>query len=416
MTSPNNNEGSGSKRIKLAGRTSYGSRPRGCLDEIQMMEFRILDFANLTEKINERIVTDTIKAHGHLWKLYIYPRGDNISKNIDAEYVSIFLYYDGENETEFAARFSIETTTDYEHVERHDFSRKRENKSRKWGFSNFAKRREVIENDCDEEGTLTIAVDLENLAGNSVWFPKSTNHDAILSSIFRSTKTSDVSFTVGNTQKEFKVHKNVLAVRARDLYELVLVEESSSSNNANGLDDCANVVISDVDEDVFEALLEYIYMGKEPKLMDEDTAKLIFLAADRFCCIGLKLYTESVLTSKFLVPSKAVALLLFADSHSCALLKEYSMNMYATNPSAVMESKSDWMKLKESNDLLEELLVHTNASRKQYASVANSNPDEEGIDNLDVTSLRERLQAADLDIDGSYLTLVERWKEHLRVE
>jgi hypothetical protein len=140
-------------------------------------------------------------------------------------------------------------------------------------------------------------------------------------------KTSDVSFTVGSTQKEFKVHKNVLAVRARDLYELVLVEESSSSSNANGLDDGANLVIADVDENVFEALLEFIYMGKEPKLTDEDVAKSFLLAADRCGFIGLKLYIKSVLTSKFLVPSNAAALLLFADSHSCALLKEYSMNM-----------------------------------------------------------------------------------------
>jgi hypothetical protein len=81
-----------------------------------------------------------------------------------------------------------------------------------------------------------------------------------------------------------------------------------------------------------------------------------------------------------------------------------------------MESKSDWTKLKESNDLPEELLVHTNTGWKQYSSVANSNLDEEDVDNLGVTSLRERLQTADLDIDGCYLTLVERWKEHLRVE
>jgi hypothetical protein len=43
MTSPANDEGRRDRKIKLTGRTSYGRRSRGCLDEIHMMEFRIID-------------------------------------------------------------------------------------------------------------------------------------------------------------------------------------------------------------------------------------------------------------------------------------------------------------------------------------------------------------------------------------
>ena len=87
------------------------------------------------------------------------------------------------------------------------------------------------------------------------------------------------------------------------------------------------------------------------------------------------------------------------------------MNAYAVNPSAVMEAKEDWTNLVKSNRLLTELLVYTNSDRKWYSSVANGTP-EEDVENLDVRSLRERLQDVNLDVDGSRETLAQRWNEY----
>ncbi|OEU18051.1 hypothetical protein FRACYDRAFT_268855 [Fragilariopsis cylindrus CCMP1102] len=127
---------------------------------------------------------------------------------------------------------------------------------------------------------------------------------------------------------------------------------------------------------------------------------------------------ESILTEKFLIPSTAAGFLLLADSYSCALLKEAAMVVYASNPNDVMESsQDDWTKLKESNDLLVELLVYATSSRKQYSSVVDDgNGTIDDVDDFDVTSLRERLQQqnVDLDLDGSREILVERWKNYLR--
>ena len=149
-------------------------------------------------------------------------------------------------------------------------------------------------------------------------------------------------------------------------------------------------------------MLDFIYTGKEPELNDENTAKSVLLLADQFACTYLKLCMESVLIQQFLAPSTAAELLLFADSHSCALLKEASMNTYAENLNAVMNSQDDWIKLVESNKLLSELSLSITDDRNHYSPVVKGrNSTLEDAENLDVTSLRERLQKADFDVEDS---------------
>merc|ERR1712238_639956 len=145
-------------------------------------------------------------------------------------------------------------------------------------------------------------------------------------------------------------------------------------------------------------LIRFVYSSEEPTLddLDEETMKSILVAADRFGVTELKLYVESILIEKFLVPSKAAAFLLFADAHICALLKETSMDAYMTDPQAVIASHIDWTKLQESNKLLTELLLYASCAaggRRRYSSYdrnGDSNGDTivEDVDDLDVTSLR----------------------------
>lgn len=163
---------------------------------------------------------------------------------------------------------------------------------------------------------------------------------------------------------------------------------------------------------MFETLLQFAYIGKEPEFNDDDDddsdeeiAKSILITADRFGCTGLKLYMESVMVEKYLVPSNVAAIILLADSHVCALMKEAATNMYVKDSKPVVESKDDWSKLKEPKDLLVELLVYATSSSsgpRKYSSVLND------------TSLRERLQKVGLDVDGSREYLLELWKNYVR--
>jgi hypothetical protein len=418
------------KKIKVAGSTSYGNLPKEFLGNKEIMQFQIHDFANLQQKRTGHIQTGAIKAHGYLWKLRIYPRGTSES-DTDAEYVAVYLNYAGENtETDpVVAKAMIQTKTTKAQLSKFEFC----NEERHWGLYNFSKREDVIEIDCNDAGTLTITIELEvGTEKKSVWFPQLNYCDNIIGTqLYGSTKTSDVLFIVGNGGKEFVGHKDIISLRAESLYDLIRTEEQSSSADDGSRNDddgsgAIRIVLPDVDEFVFETLLKFIYTDEVPKLekdeddddnINEGKVKSILLTADRFGCTDLKLYMESILVEKFLVPSTVAGLLLLADSHSCALLKEATMNMYASNSKDVMESsQEDWMKLKESNDLLVELLVYATSSRKKYVSFVDDDYGTiEDVDNFDVTSLRERLQYAGADVDGTRDCLVELWKNILRV-
>ena len=256
-------------------------------------------------------------------------------------------------------------------------------------------------------------------------------------------ETSDVTFLVGPSKVVQHAHKNILAVQARDLYDLVITEESSSSSPKAKAKSENAIVLQDVDVNAFEVFLKFVY-GILPDMInaengedndDDDDVSLrkiarrqrneskeavqILLIADRFGCTDLKLHMESYLIRKVLVPSTAARLLLLADSHSLPLLKEACMDTYILDPTTVQQSEVDWNQLQESTKLLVELLNYaTTASsdggRKRYSSYINDGKGTLAVaDEYDVTSLRERLEAYDLDLDGSREMLLQRWKNYL---
>jgi hypothetical protein len=180
---------------------------------------------------------------------------------------------------------------------------------------------------------------------------------------------------------------------------------SSSPSNVN-------IELPGVDEVAFEALFKFLYTGIEPNDIrgDENSAVEMLVLANQFDCTHLKLYAESVLAERFLDTSNAADKLLFADAHSCALLKEAAMGMYATDPRSVKKTEG-YSKLMKSKDLVIELLEYISGERGEYIRVIDCTP-EEDVDNLDVTSLRERLQSVRIqDVDGSKEMLVKRWKD-----
>ena len=76
-----------------------------------------------------------------------------------------------------------------------------------------------------------------------------------------------------------------------------------------------------------------------------------------------------------------------------------------------------WNQLQESSKLLAELLLFattTTSGRKKYSSVTGDGDGTiDEADEYDVTSLRERLEKYDLDLDGSREILVQRWQQFL---
>jgi len=286
---------------------------------------------------------------------------------------------------------------------------------------NLKKCEDVIREDCTKDGTLTIEVDIIPATperSQSVWSPNlDHSFGNIVPELYRSIDdTFDVTFLVGPSEKELKAHKTILSIRAKALYDLIITEEASMT--AASRRDTTTIVLPKIDAKAFDTLLKFAY-GLVPELNNDDvnkeaTARSILAVADRYGCTELKLHVESYLVQTILVPINAASLLLFADSYSTPLLKEASMNRYMTDAEAFMGAARAWTALQESTKLLTELLVYTNRGRNKSSSVVvDGDGTTNDADIFDVTSLRERLEKYNLDLDGSRAMLLQRWKQFL---
>jgi hypothetical protein len=161
-----------------------------------------------------------------------------------------------------------------------------------------------------------------------------------------------------------------------------------------------------VRKEIFKSILDGIYNVNTPEIENEEIATDFLVAADCYDCSHLKLYAESIIVDKFLNAGNAAALLIFADSHSCALLKEAATNWIFFNAKTVHNTDA-WSKVRESPRLLEELHKHVTRSNNPQEKHPRSE-----IDKLDVTNIREELERANLELDGSREVLVDRLKTH----
>jgi len=127
------------------------------------------------------------------------------------------------------------------------------------------------------------------------------------------------------------------------------------------------------------------------------------IAADCYSCVDLKLYVESILVDKYLAGGNAAELLILADSHSCALLKEAATKTFVADPEAAKQADG-WSNVKESNGLLTELLDAATSSKKESKG--------DDVDQLSVSALRMELDEANLELDWSREILISRLKSH----
>ena len=430
---------------KVAGHTYYGAASSkeftGRNKEIMFFHFR--DFMNIPAKTiaTGAVETMSIKACGHPWTLQC------ISSH--SVYVVFRLKYDGDNsdtdpvlaKAKYIKRKIHATNEVDEEIPEYKYSKKKPSGGLAITFLRANFRTQVRLDDITGMVTIPIEIEVATEKKKAVWYPQlpvSSPCGMIGSKLYDSVETSDVTFVVGALKEKYSAHKCILSVVAQGVYAFIVTEEEEGRDNESSTE----IILEDVDGIPFEVLLKFLYTGTlDTNLMDglydSDTIKSILVVAEKFDVPELKLYMESIVLDTYLAPSTAVELFLFSDSHCCALLKESAMNMFVDNSQSVMDStsKEEWHKLQESSKLLTELLVYATSDRKQYSSASNviitgntytpllvseedNNDDDDGDINdpneLDVQSLRERLEKFDLDVDGSRTMLVERWKNYLQ--
>ena len=189
-----------------------------------------------------------------------------------------------------------------------------------------------------------------------------TSRASLLPQLYRTIEeTGDITFVVGSNSKEFKAHQFIIANLAKPLYDIAMIETETvdnkdTNNNDKGdeSDDECNVVLEDIDESTFSAILESLYIRKMPnKLESVKEGKRIIVACEKFGCYDLKLKVESLLGNNLMSCKNAMDLLLFAESYTCPILKSYAMKMYRENPEQIMEENmDDWSSIEQHPKLI----------------------------------------------------------------
>jgi len=413
-----------------------------------ILRFKIRDFSGLAHPKGSFVKTRSIRIDDRLWHLRVYPRGHGRSRS-DKVLVSCFLAVsdndnDGEAEDELPSPlFASSTKSSPEKYI--DFCFRIQNwimtpkrcafrSNMAYGFMGHT-REKILEHGIDKNGNLVVNVAVKlwshippqttTIEDNTIFYPnKKQKHQKIsdcrydiAGKLYRSPKFTDIAFAVGGTV--VYAHKCVLAVRAMPLLELALQEENDGNDescNKNG-----PIRLPNVDENVFLAFVDYVYTSNEHRLLkflgtegDLGPARSLLILADKYGATDLKIFLESVLADKFLTITNCCEIILMADSHWCALLKEEAMKLFLSDPMAsVRGCKEGWISLKKSPRLLSELL--SLSAKIKTANNHKLNHHQRPIEDLvSVSALRKWLEQAGLGLDGSKEILVRRCRDHYR--
>ena len=366
------------------------------------------NFAELPSKRDDHTDSPVLKCHGMEWDIWLCPGGDSTSSNEEV-FISIYLYNKSCSKTNrVKAKYRIRVPSagrGWRGKGFRVFSHKPGIEGDGWGHRNCAKREDVLDASKNYlvDGSLTVEVDIQvMLDETSIWTPTNTLSPDMLAYLDTAdADNTDVAFEVASEDgKEcLYAHGQILAARCPTLASLV-----------EGCDPDTPIPIEDVQADVFRMLLRFIYGGEVPrKDVLKEEARGIIRAADRFGCTGLKLTAEAELASAAITTENAAELILFADSHTCAMLKEMAMEFFVKNAQAVMASEG-FVQVKESPAVMAELMdVGFGGSKKRPASSDAVN----GRDykQMCVAILWQKLDDKGLDLGGSREMLVARLEE-----
>lgn len=404
--------GSGAARV-TPGKRQHGKKRK--IDQArpncQTMKWSIPNFLDRPELPGEFFYASTVqRAHGIPWRLKVYPRDNHYSNDPDLpapeEQTFYVLEHLGNDNQEIIFRGAA-----------------RWGRSRCYGLGDPTKvsgggsaviacrdRSKVIDPNSkilDRDGTLTLTIDLDTTVNwktegpkderKTVWHPSPIQRQPIVANLFLQSGTSDVVFEVYGHQ--FPAHKAILSAQAPFLYEIC--EEFE-----NG----ATVPIHEVSPDTFRCVLEFVYTLLDRSCIvwkDAKTTEATLVAADRLGCTGLKLLAESILVEKHLNYQSCGNLLLLADAHSCPLLKEAALQ----NHTCQLKNTPEWESIAKSPQLVIDLKIAFD-ERQQGTDHPRCHQHSTGVDALNVTTLRDRLENAGLDLDGDRETLAKRFQEY----
>jgi speckle-type POZ protein len=163
--------------------------------------------------------------------------------------------------------------------------------------------------------------------------------------LFNSMQFSDVIFKVRGC--EFPAHKNILAARS-EVFAAMFQHpmEEKSTNLAK---------IEDIEPEVFNQLLRFIYTGRVQVDKLETMAARLFIAADKYLLDELKNKCENYLL-RHMSPENCVVLLLTGDLQNPSMMLMNAAKYFRRFPNEVMAT--DQWKIKKQENLAVLCKIH----------------------------------------------------------
>ena len=137
-----------------------------------------------------------------------------------------------------------------------------------------------------------------------------------------------------SNDKEFKVHKLIMKLNS-PFFEARFKEHWEREDS--------RVDMSDLESDILEALISFMYTGKVENICD--IATRLWPAADKYGVDGLKMACEKVIIQG-ITPQNVIETMLLANTFNSSELKEACMKYWVRNPSDIQKTE-EWKTLKQ---------------------------------------------------------------------
>ena len=161
-----------------------------------------------------------------------------------------------------------------------------------------------------------------------------------LDGLFNNMQFSDVILNIRG--REFPAHKNILATRSEVFAAMFQHPTKEQLTN--------QIKIEDIEPDVFQELLRFIYTGRLSITSMETIATGLFIAADKYLLDELKMRCEKYLVLH-MSPDICVLLLLHGDLLNPAEPFKKAVKFLRRFPKEVMATDG-WKKMKQENPVL----------------------------------------------------------------
>ncbi|KAM6164716.1 LOW QUALITY PROTEIN: speckle-type POZ protein-like [Rhynchocyon petersi] len=318
-----------------------------CCTQVNVVKFSytwtINNFSFCRDEIGEAMESSTFPSGANdklKWCLQVNPKGVDHDHR---DYLSLYLLLVSCPKSEVRAKFKFSILNDKgEETRSMESQRACRFVQGEWGFSKFIQRYFLLDkaNGLIPDDRLTlfcevsVVQDSVNISGQNtrkmVKVPECRLADD-LGGLWENSRFTDCSLCVAG--QEFRAHKAILAgcspvFRAMFEHE---VEESKKNQ----------VLINDVDPEVFKEVMCFIYMGKAPNV--DKMAGNLLAAAERYALERLKVMCEDALCSNLSVEN-AADILILADLHSAHQLKSQAVDFINYHASDVLET-SGWQSM-----------------------------------------------------------------------